>query len=159
VLADQCNFGEFLDRALRDRFVAGVKSQNIREQCLKLGSSAKFDQTVKLASEIELVDKHARLMQTNSGADSNLNRVFQRNGQKNHRGRGHQLRQSNPYKSNGQNGGRSTRFARSMPTVLRTRGDLKCAVLIARVSDTLLRSALPRILIQEIKIENLMVHG
>ncbi len=46
-------------------------------------------------------------MQTNSGADSNLNRVFQRNGQKNHRGRGHQLRQSNPYKSNGQNGGRS----------------------------------------------------
>ncbi len=72
VLADQSNFGEFRDRALRDRFVAGVKSQDIREQCLKLGSSAKFGQTVKLASKIELVSKHARLMQNASGAGYQL---------------------------------------------------------------------------------------
>lgn len=41
-LARECEFGNFRETALRDRFVAGIRSQDIKAKLLGLGSEATF---------------------------------------------------------------------------------------------------------------------
>ena len=58
-LSIKCDFGEFVDQALRDRFVCGVRSEAIQKKLL-----AEADLTIKRAQEIvqgmESADKNAK---------------------------------------------------------------------------------------------------
>ena len=52
-LAKKCEFGTFLDKALRDRFVAGLVNSNIQEKLLNKDSKLKFEEAVKEAATYE----------------------------------------------------------------------------------------------------------
>ena len=67
-LSISCDFGEFLDQALRDRFVCGVRSESLQKKLL-----TEADLTIKRALEIALgmesADKSARDLK-HGGSDS-----------------------------------------------------------------------------------------
>lgn len=52
-LAKKCEFGTFLDKALRDRFVAGLTNSNIQEKLLNKDAKLKFEEAVKEATTYE----------------------------------------------------------------------------------------------------------
>jgi hypothetical protein len=54
-IAEHCVFGEFLDTALRDRFVAGLKSSKVKAKILNGAKDSKFDVIVQMAASSELV--------------------------------------------------------------------------------------------------------
>ena len=57
-LAVNCNFGQYLTRALRDQFVGGVRSQSTRKKLLS--EDRTFDQALKVARAHELAEKEPR---------------------------------------------------------------------------------------------------
>lgn len=61
-LARECEFGNFRETALRDRFVAGIRSQDIKAKLLGLGSEATFKKVVEDAVKYEMVEKDAKAM-------------------------------------------------------------------------------------------------
>ena len=54
-LASTCNFGSYLNEALRDRFVCGLRSSNIKKKLL--AEDHNFDDALKIALSIEAADK------------------------------------------------------------------------------------------------------
>ena len=54
-LASTCNFGTYLNEALRDRFVCGLRSANIKKKLL--ADDYTFDNALKVALGIEAADK------------------------------------------------------------------------------------------------------
>lgn len=61
--AESCEFGTFLDSALRDRFVAGLCNTEIKQNLLKLDEKQTFTQFVDAALREALVVKEAKTMQ------------------------------------------------------------------------------------------------
>ena len=57
-LAVNCNFGQYLTRALRDQFVGGVRSQSTRKKLLS--EDRTFEQALKVARAHELAEKESR---------------------------------------------------------------------------------------------------
>lgn len=53
--ARRCQFGDFHDTALRDRFVVGITSEVIRDHLLKMSSNATFSQVRRVAKTQELI--------------------------------------------------------------------------------------------------------
>lgn len=64
-LAEHCEFGTFLDEALRDRFVAGMRNVRIMKQLLKMYGKTKFQEAVECAKREELLSREAGQMSTN----------------------------------------------------------------------------------------------
>lgn len=65
-IAKKCEFGIFLDKALRDRFVAGLTNSHIQEKLLNKDAKLKFEEAVKEAathetSKEEVKQFHARV--------------------------------------------------------------------------------------------------
>lgn len=69
--ADHCEFDAFLDTALRDRFVAGLRDIRIKKAMLSLDSQMKFKKVVEQAKKEELVGREAGLMSVIDGANMN----------------------------------------------------------------------------------------
>ena len=61
-MASTCNFGENLNRALRDQFVAGIKSADTRKKLL--GKDNSFDEVVKVALADEVAIKETAQLPT-----------------------------------------------------------------------------------------------
>ncbi|XP_055701073.1 uncharacterized protein LOC129800601 [Phlebotomus papatasi] len=61
VLAQTCNFGNFLKDALRDKLVCGIQSKTIQGRLLAEDKS--FEDTLKRALAMELAERNAQLMQ------------------------------------------------------------------------------------------------
>lgn len=59
--AEKCNFGNFLDRALRDKFVCGVRDNQLRSKFLK-ESSLTFKKACELALSWEMAEDETREM-------------------------------------------------------------------------------------------------
>ena len=59
-----CNFGPYLTRALRDRFVGRVRSQTTKKKLLS--EDRTFDQALKVAQADELAETESTLLQSNS---------------------------------------------------------------------------------------------
>ncbi|XP_046383599.1 uncharacterized protein K02A2.6-like [Ischnura elegans] len=57
-LAEFCEFGDFLNDALRDRFVCGIESAVIRQRLL-LESKLTFEQACIIATDLELAQKNS----------------------------------------------------------------------------------------------------
>ena len=58
-LSIHCNYGEFLNRALRDSFVCGLNSVKIQNKLLKT-QSLTFDIVCNIAISMELAEKNSR---------------------------------------------------------------------------------------------------
>ncbi|KAL1467965.1 hypothetical protein MTO96_041797 [Rhipicephalus appendiculatus] len=61
-LAASCNFGAFLDEALRDRFVAGLKDETTQAELLKRATLT-FAEACELARSIELARSETKKFQ------------------------------------------------------------------------------------------------
>lgn len=59
-MASSCNFGSFLNEALRDRFICGLKDGKIQKEILV--KNREFSEALQLAVNLELVDKQAKEM-------------------------------------------------------------------------------------------------
>ena len=59
-LAKKCEFGTFLDKALRDRFVAGLGNTSIQEKLLNKDSKLKFEDAVKEAATYEATKEEVK---------------------------------------------------------------------------------------------------
>ena len=97
-LSIHCNYGEFLNRALRDRFVCGLNSAKIQNKLLNT-SGLTFDTACQIAISMELADKNSReFSRPHSGvgpeATSSVNKL---SASENNRQRGAKCSQCNGY--------------------------------------------------------------
>lgn len=60
-VAQQCNFGTFLDDALRDQFICGVKDEHIGQKLL-VESTLTFNEAIKIAVSMELAATQIKSM-------------------------------------------------------------------------------------------------
>ena len=74
-IAEHCEFDKFLDTALRDRFVAGVKSSEIKRELLSLDSKTKFGVMVEKAKKEELIRREAEQMGNSENPKTSVNRL------------------------------------------------------------------------------------
>ena len=61
-LAKGCEYGPYLERALRDRFVIGLLNANMRESLFKRGRELTFQQAISLATTSELASAHSQIV-------------------------------------------------------------------------------------------------
>ncbi len=54
-MATSCNFGEFLDRALRDRFVSGLRSEAMQRRLM--AEDMELARVIEFASSMEAADR------------------------------------------------------------------------------------------------------
>ena len=67
-LAAPCNYGSHLDRALKDRFIAGVNDKDIQEKILNVpDEELTFEKAFKIAESHETACRNVKEMQRNSG--------------------------------------------------------------------------------------------
>lgn len=52
-MAKDCNFGDFLDRALRDRFICGISNENIQQKLFNDSTLKAFDKVAEIALMME----------------------------------------------------------------------------------------------------------
>lgn len=71
MLAKECEFGAFRETALRDRFVAGIRDQEVKAKLLSLGSKTTFKAVVEEAMKMEMIAKDVKSM----GVPDEVNRV------------------------------------------------------------------------------------
>ena len=83
-LAQHCDFDKFYDTALRDKFIAGIRSKETKKVLLILSGKKKFSEVVEDAKREELVRQASGKMQF--GESSGVNKVAfsseNRNGRK-----------------------------------------------------------------------------
>lgn len=60
-LSKSCKFGNFLDEALRDRFVCGLRSENSKRKLLT-EDNLDWEKAYQTAASVELAEGHARAM-------------------------------------------------------------------------------------------------
>jgi hypothetical protein len=70
-LANSCNFGEFLQSALRDRFVCGLRRESFQKQLLEI-SDLTFERACTMATSHELTEDKVHILQ-----GSHIQKVFQ----------------------------------------------------------------------------------
>lgn len=96
-LATHCEFGEFLDTMLRDRFVAGLRNMVTKKALLKLDKKSTFEQAVEAAKKEELLLREAGQMQVD-GEVHNVRPRTSDNARTNKRSRSMQRREGNNFK-------------------------------------------------------------
>lgn len=65
-LAKKCNFGEFLEEALRDRFVCGLKSESIQFKLMDHSLEVDFKKACQLALSMEIAKSNVASMHESS---------------------------------------------------------------------------------------------
>ncbi|XP_072172462.1 uncharacterized protein [Diadema setosum] len=66
-LSIHCNFGDFQDRALRDRFVCGLRSERIRSKLMTM-SNLTFDVACSTAIQMDLAEKGSKAVRPSASA-------------------------------------------------------------------------------------------
>ena len=69
-MAQKCEFGTFLDTALRDRFVAGLRNPFVQQKLLNETPNTTFENAVKIAKTLEMTELDLEVIQ-----GSKLNRL------------------------------------------------------------------------------------
>ncbi|UYV66185.1 hypothetical protein LAZ67_4000640 [Cordylochernes scorpioides] len=62
-LAMDCTFGEMLEVVLRDRFVAGIKSEGLQKKLLQEDDDVTLDRVISIAVSFELAEQNAKELQ------------------------------------------------------------------------------------------------
>jgi hypothetical protein len=65
-LAERCDFKEFLDTALRDRFVVGLCDSEIKSRLLSEAKNDNFEKVVQMAMSMEMVARSVEVMERSS---------------------------------------------------------------------------------------------
>ena len=73
-LSIHCNYGEFLTRALRDRFVCGLNDTSIQNKLLN-ASDLTFQKACEMANAMEMAGKQAKDLRSNAGAVQHVSRA------------------------------------------------------------------------------------
>ena len=81
-LASTCNFNTFLDEALRDRFVCGIRSENIQRKLLSI-SNLTFVKACQEAQAAELAEKQVRVMSDGGLSSSRVGWVCEKSEKEN----------------------------------------------------------------------------
>ena len=68
-LSTNCDFGNYLEEALRDRFVCGLRSKATQKQLLT-EADLTFTRAVDIAKSVEAADKKSQQLTTSKKADS-----------------------------------------------------------------------------------------
>ena len=76
-LATHCQFGEYLEEALRDRFVCGLRSSGIQRRLLSEAEPLTLKKALEVAVAVEAADKNAKELQSTESAQ--LGKVEQTN--------------------------------------------------------------------------------
>ena len=61
-MAKGCEYGQYLERALRDRFVIGLYNPYVRESLFKRGRELSFQEAIAFATTSELASAHSRMV-------------------------------------------------------------------------------------------------
>lgn len=84
--ASFCDFGAFLNEALRDRLVCGINSDRLTKKLLTVGDKLSFEEAVKIATAYESAEKETKNIQPETIIQSiqnsqirNQSRAVQRN--------------------------------------------------------------------------------
>jgi len=74
-LAATCEFGEFLNDALRDRLVCGLRNESVQKRLLS-EANLTFAKALELAQSMELADKNAKALKGTESAVRKLSHVY-----------------------------------------------------------------------------------
>ena len=67
-LSIHCNYGEFLNRALRDRFVCGLNNPKIQNKLLNT-QDLSFEKECQIANSMEMAEKNTQEFRPVSASD------------------------------------------------------------------------------------------
>ncbi|KAH9360262.1 hypothetical protein HPB48_005714 [Haemaphysalis longicornis] len=70
-MAAKCNYGTFLDDALRDRFVAGLRNSTIQTSLLKR-KELTFESACVFAKSVELAERESRGFRPTASTDADV---------------------------------------------------------------------------------------
>lgn len=93
-LSKHCVFGQFLDAALRDKFIAGLRNPKIQAELMTSADDTKFDEAVTKAKNLEQIEEDQQKMKAkqeyanriNGGNFTRRNRSTTRKPQQSERG-------------------------------------------------------------------------
>ena len=77
-----CNFGNFLEQALRDRFVCGLRSEGAQKKLLTQ-TNLSFQKAVEIAQSMETAEANTKQIHSSASALQQVNKVLHL--QRNHR--------------------------------------------------------------------------
>lgn len=72
-LSKYCVFGDFLDKALRDKFIAGVTNTKIQGELMNSEDNSSFEQAVAKAKVLEQIEEDMAKMKIKNGAVNRVN--------------------------------------------------------------------------------------
>lgn len=72
-LSKHCDFGQFLDKALRDKFIAGLRNAKIQGELMNSEEGTTFDQAVTKAKNLEQIDEDLVRMKTKQEYANRIN--------------------------------------------------------------------------------------
>jgi len=75
-----CNYGETLDKMLRDRLVWGVRDASIQKKLLG-ESELNLMKVIQLAQSMEMAERYLREMEGGTPKDGGVNQVTRKNSQ------------------------------------------------------------------------------
>ena len=73
-LAVHCNYGEFLDRALRDRFVCGLSNPKIQNKLLNT-EELTFEKACRVANSMEMAERNTQEFHPTSSESNQVNKL------------------------------------------------------------------------------------
>lgn len=76
-VASSCNFRQFLDEALRDRFVCGIRSEHIQKKLLAEGELT-FTKACQLAQVAEVAEKQVKTLTDTSVSGGQVNSFYRK---------------------------------------------------------------------------------
>lgn len=119
-LATHCNFGSFLEQALRDRLVVGLRDEALIRRLL-LEKSLTFDSACNIVQEAEMVQKQANVIVNPSGINRCVHGVAAKwNAQHSHKGK------KKPNDSTHQKVGHNSNSNQRKPTQYPSPGTNRC---------------------------------
>nr|XP_019539330.2 uncharacterized protein LOC109410246 [Aedes albopictus] len=121
-LSKHCEFGDFLDKALRDKFIAGIASAKIQGELMNSDDNSTFEQAVAKAKVLEQIEEDMTKMKVKSGV---VNRVNTNAGSYARRDRG-RSRERSGYKGRGNSANRGRRDSRPRQGSSKKRSTIRC---------------------------------
>lgn len=121
-LSKYCVFGDFLDKALRDKFIAGITNAKIQGELMNSEDNSTFEQAVAKAKVLEQIEEDMAKMKVKNGA---VNRVNTNAGNYARRDRGRSRGRTGSHgRRNSASQGRRNSMSRHNPR--RNRSTIRC---------------------------------